>query len=143
MSDPRHFDTILPFLQPGDVGHKIDLTADDIEKMHESSSSSISTPTTTIQTRSRGSSSLSPVSSTLTPSSDKGENISLPDQGEQGIIQTSESLDRTDRIVHMVDNLLRENDLTLKQHNEHVAKPDVLKHPIVMSRVGYKRVSAR
>jgi len=22
MSDPRHFDTILPFLQPGDVGHK-------------------------------------------------------------------------------------------------------------------------
>ncbi len=34
MSDPPHFDTILPFLQPGDVGHKIDLTVDDIEKMH-------------------------------------------------------------------------------------------------------------
>ena len=107
MSDPRHFDTILPFLQPGDVGHSIDLTADDIEKMHTASASSISAPTTTIQTRSCGSSSLSPVSSTLTPSSDSGENISLPDQGEQGIIQTSESSDRTVRIA---------NDLTLKQH---------------------------
>jgi len=113
MSDPRHFDTILPFLQPGDVGHKIDLTVDDIEKMHTASASSISSPTTAIQTRSRGSSSLSPVSSTLTPSSDSGENISLPDQGEQGIIQTSESSDRTDRIAEMVDNLLRENDVTL------------------------------
>jgi hypothetical protein len=55
----------LPFLQPGDVGHKIDLTADDMEKMHAASASSISAPTTTIQTRSRDSSSLSPVSSTL------------------------------------------------------------------------------
>ncbi len=98
MFDPRHCETILPFLQPVDVGHKIDLTADDIEKMHTASSSSISAPTTTIQTRSRDSSSLSPVSSTLTPSSDSGENISLPDQGQQGIIQTSETSDRTDRI---------------------------------------------
>jgi hypothetical protein len=88
---------------------------DDIEKLHTTSSSSISAPTTTTQTRSRGSSSLSSVSSTLTPSSDSGENISLPDQGEQGIIQTSESSDRTDRIADIVDNLLRENDLTLKQ----------------------------
>jgi hypothetical protein len=44
----------LPFLQPGDVGHKNDLTVDDIEKMHTTSTSSISVPTTTIQTRSRG-----------------------------------------------------------------------------------------
>ncbi len=92
MSDPRHFDTILPFLQPGD-GHKIDLTVDDIAKMHAVSASSISAPTTVIQTRSRGSSSLVPFSSTLTPSSDSGENVPLPDQGEQGIIQTSESSD--------------------------------------------------
>jgi hypothetical protein len=117
MSDPRHFDTILPFLQPGDVGHKIDLTVDDISNMHVSSASSISTPNTVIQTRSRGSSSLgSSSSSTLTPSSDSGENAPLPDQGEQGIIQISESSDKTDRITDMVDNLLCENDLTLKQH---------------------------
>ena len=83
MSDRRHFDTILPFLQPGDVGHKIDLTVDDIEKMHAASASSISAATTAIQTRSRGSSSFVPVSSTLTPSSDSGENVPLPDQGEQ------------------------------------------------------------
>ncbi len=127
MSDPRHFDTIWPFLQPGDVGHKIDQTVDDIEKIHKTSSSSISVPTTTIQTRSCDSSSLSPVSSTLTPSSDSGENISLPDQGEQGIIQTSESTDRTDRIADMVDNLLSENDLTLKQHKAFKQTEDVFR----------------
>ena len=32
-------------------------------------------------------------------------------------MQTSESSDRTDRIAGMEDDLLRENDLTLKQHN--------------------------
>ena len=34
MSDPKHFDTILPFLQPHDVPHRIDLTIADIEAMH-------------------------------------------------------------------------------------------------------------
>ena len=85
MSDPRHFDTILPFLQPGDVGHKIDLTAMTLKRcIRHPSLVCISVPTTVIQSRSRSSSSLSPVSSTLTPSSDSGENIPLPDQGEQG-----------------------------------------------------------
>lgn len=31
-------------------------------------------------------------------------------------MQTSETSDRTDRIADLVDNLLRENDMTLKQH---------------------------
>jgi hypothetical protein len=116
MSDPRHFDTILPFLQPGDVGHKLISPPMTLKRCIRHPPLGISDPTTTTQARSRGSSSLSPVSSTLIPSSDSGENISLPDQGEQGIIQTSESSDRTDRIADMVDNLLYENDLTLKQH---------------------------
>ena len=34
MSDPKHFDTILPFLQPHDVPHRIHLTITDIESMH-------------------------------------------------------------------------------------------------------------
>jgi hypothetical protein len=34
MSDPKHFDTILPFLQPLDVPHRIDLTIDSIESIH-------------------------------------------------------------------------------------------------------------
>jgi hypothetical protein len=52
---------------------KIGLTVDDIEKIHTESVPSISSPTKTIQTRSCGSSSLVPLSSTLTPSSDSGD----------------------------------------------------------------------
>jgi hypothetical protein len=33
--DPHHFDHILPFLCPEDIPHRIDLSADDICKMHE------------------------------------------------------------------------------------------------------------
>jgi hypothetical protein len=46
-------------------------------------------------------------------------------QGEQGKIQTSESSDRTDRIADMGDNLLCENDLTLKQHKAFKQTEDV------------------
>jgi len=35
LSDPRHVDHILPFLCPEDIPHRIDLSADDISKMHE------------------------------------------------------------------------------------------------------------
>ena len=35
LSDPRHFDHILPFLCPEDIPHRIDLSAEDICKMHE------------------------------------------------------------------------------------------------------------
>jgi hypothetical protein len=35
LSDPRHFDHILPFLCPEDIPHRIDLSADDICKVHE------------------------------------------------------------------------------------------------------------
>jgi hypothetical protein len=35
LSDPRHFDHILPFLCPEDIPHRIDLSADDICTMHE------------------------------------------------------------------------------------------------------------
>ena len=35
LSDPKHFDHILPFLQPADVHHAIPLTPQDIVRMHE------------------------------------------------------------------------------------------------------------
>ena len=66
------------------------------------------------------SSSSGPVSSPLTQSSDSGENEPLPDQGQQEV--TSESSDKTDRIADMVDDLFRENDLTLKQPHSQTAK---------------------
>ena len=34
MSDPKHFDHILPFLQPADVHHTIPLTAQEVVRMH-------------------------------------------------------------------------------------------------------------
>ena len=34
MSDPQHFDHLLPFLHPFDIHHKIDLTPDEIMQMH-------------------------------------------------------------------------------------------------------------
>ena len=34
MSDPKHFDHILPFLQPADLHHAIPLTAQEVLRMH-------------------------------------------------------------------------------------------------------------
>ncbi len=34
LSDPKHWDHILPFMQPGDVTHRIALTDVDIRAMH-------------------------------------------------------------------------------------------------------------
>ena len=34
LSDPKHWDHILPFMQPGDVPHRIALTDADIRAMH-------------------------------------------------------------------------------------------------------------
>jgi hypothetical protein len=55
MSDPKHSDTILPFLQSTDVPHKIDLKVADIAKMHKDAGQDIDFEhtTSTIQTRSR------------------------------------------------------------------------------------------
>jgi hypothetical protein len=99
--------------QPGDFGHKNYLTADDTEKVHESSVSNVSAPTAVIQSRSRGSTWVPLDRSTFTPSSGSEENVPLPDQGEQERMRTSESSDRTDRISDMVNNLLSENHITL------------------------------
>jgi hypothetical protein len=54
MSDPKHFDTILPFLQSTDVPHKIDLTVADIANMHKDAGQDIDLlhTTSTMHTRS-------------------------------------------------------------------------------------------
>jgi hypothetical protein len=124
LSDPRHFDTILPFLQPGDVGHKIDLTVEDIQKMHTSDNRDDSSSTTPLHTRSQRptshSTSSGEIASTLAPSSDSGENMRRPVQGEQNVRQNLESSNTTDRIANMVDDLVRANDLTLKEHKANI-----------------------
>ncbi len=55
LSDPKHLDHILPFMQPGDVPHKIDLTNADIRDMlHEEGD----VPADVVTTRSQAASKL-------------------------------------------------------------------------------------
>ena len=90
LSDPRHFDTILSFLQSGDVGHKIDLTVEDIQKMHATDNRHDSSSTMSLHTRSQRPishpTSSGELASNLAPSSDSEEKVLL--------IQTSYALPR-------------------------------------------------
>ena len=121
MSDPKHFDTILPFLQPLDVPHRIDLTIADIEAMHTVAGQDVDFlhPTSNVHTRSRGpldvAHSLSLVSD---PSpSDSGEN-----SRDSGEIQ-AESLN-TNAETRVSDSPL-DMELTLQDHRRFKHAKDV------------------
>ena len=107
-------------LQPGDVGHKIDLTVEDIQKMHATDNPHDSASTMSLHTRSQRPishpTSSGEIASTLVPSSDSGENMRRLDQEEQDVRQNLESSNTTDRITNMVDDLVRAKDLTPKEH---------------------------
>ena len=82
LSDPRHFDHILPFLQPADIPHKIDLTAADICDMHAADGDVIDMPSRK-STRFRVTASGEPI--LLAPdarASDSGENSGEINSGE-------------------------------------------------------------
>jgi hypothetical protein len=89
MFDPKHFDTILPFLQSTDVPHKIDLTVADITNMHKDAGQDIDFlhTTSTIQTRSRASALNADQIPSLPYPADSGEHSA--NSGETG----AESLD--------------------------------------------------
>jgi hypothetical protein len=85
LSDPRHFDHILPFLCPEDIPHCIDLSADDICKMHEEDGDKIQRMPLRKSTRFRVTASGEPV--LVTPDSgasdaDSGEKSGELDAGE-------------------------------------------------------------
>jgi hypothetical protein len=50
MSDPKHFDHILPFLQPADVHHTIPLTAQEVVRMHAKDDVSVAVCASDLQT---------------------------------------------------------------------------------------------
>jgi hypothetical protein len=86
LSDPRHFDHILPFLCPEDIPHRIDLSADDICTMHEEDGDKVQRMPVRKSTRFRVTASGEPV--LVTPDSgasdaDSGENSRELDAGEQ------------------------------------------------------------
>ena len=85
LSDPRHFDHILPFLCPEDIPHRIDLSAEDICKMHEEDGDEVQRMPVRKSTRFRVTASGEPV--LVTPDSgasdaDSGENSGELDTGE-------------------------------------------------------------
>jgi hypothetical protein len=85
LSDPRHFDHILPFLCPEDIAHCIGLSADDICKMHEEGGDKVQRMQLRKSTRFRVTASVQPV--LVTPDSDasdadSGENSGEIDAGE-------------------------------------------------------------
>ena len=85
LSDPRHFDHILPFLCPEDIPHRIDLSADDICTMHEEDGDTVQRMPLRKSTRFRITASGEPV--LVTPDSgaldaDSGENSGELDTGE-------------------------------------------------------------
>ena len=85
LSDPRHFDHILPFLCPEDIPHLIDLSADDICTMHEEDGDTVQRMPFRKSTRFRITASVEPV--LVTPDSDaldadSGENLGELDTGE-------------------------------------------------------------
>jgi hypothetical protein len=90
LSDPRHFDHILPFLCPEDIPHRIDLSADDICKMHEEDVDKVHHMPVRKSTRPRVTASGEPVS--VTPDSgasnaNSGENSGKLDTGEPDTAQ--------------------------------------------------------
>ena len=52
MSDPKHFDHILHFLQPADVHHAIPLTAQEVVRMHAKDDVPVAAGASDLQSRS-------------------------------------------------------------------------------------------
>ena len=121
MSDHKHFDTILPFLQLHDVPHRIDLTIADIEAMHTAAGRDVEFlhPTSLVHTRSRGpldSVSASPFVSD--PSlADSGENSRNAGDLPAESANTNDDIRVSDSTLDM--------ELTLKDHKRFKHAKDV------------------
>jgi hypothetical protein len=90
LSDPRHFDHILPFLCPEDIPHHIDLSAEDICKMHEEDGDKVQRMPVRKSTRFRVTASGEPVLVTPDPDAsdaDSGENSGELDTGEPDAVE--------------------------------------------------------
>jgi hypothetical protein len=78
LSDPKHWDHILPFMQPGDFPHRIALTDEDIRAMHVSDGhENDDVPMDVVTTRSQATSKLSTSGELSAPSttSNSGEKV--------------------------------------------------------------------
>ena len=107
MSDPKHFDHILPFLQPADVHHAIPLTAHEVLRMHAKDDVPVAAGASELQpdriSRSgeqslpaAASSSLQPsrVTRSATTASQAASPLSFPDSGESVQVRGKESVQK-------------------------------------------------
>ena len=117
MSDHKHFDTILPFLQLHDVPHRIDLTIADIEAMHTAAGRDVEFlhPTSLVYFRSR-----SPLDSVS--ASPFVSDPSLADSGEisqnVGVTRTFQKLFRLYSLVDWITLILSGD----KSHKSRICK---------------------
>jgi hypothetical protein len=107
MSDPKHFDHILPFLQQADVHHTIPLTAQEVVRMHAKDDVPVAVGASDLQTDriSRlGEHSLSPTAASSSPQQSRATRsattaskphdtspLSFPDSGESVQVRSKES----------------------------------------------------
>jgi hypothetical protein len=110
MSDPKHFDHILPFLQPADVHHTIAVTAQEVVRMHAKDDVPVAVGASDLQTdriSRSGEPSLSPAAassfpqqSRATPSATTASKphdtspLSFPDSGESVQVRSKESVQK-------------------------------------------------
>jgi hypothetical protein len=110
MSDPKHFDHILPFLQPADVHHIIPLTAQEVVRMHAKDDVPVAVGASDLQTdriSRSGEPSLSPAAASSFPPQSRATRsattasrphdtspLSFPDSGESVQVRSKESVQK-------------------------------------------------
>jgi hypothetical protein len=110
MSDPKHFDHILPFLKPADVHHTIPLTAQEVVRMHAKDDVPVAVGATDMETdriSRSGEPSLSPAAASSLPQQSRATRsattaskphdtspLSFPDSGDSVQVRSKESVQK-------------------------------------------------
>jgi hypothetical protein len=110
MSDPKHFDHILPFLQPADVHHTIPLTAQEVVRMHAKDNVPVAVCASDLQTdriSRSGEPFLSPAAASSSPQQSRATRsattaskphdtslLSFPESGESVQVRSKESVQK-------------------------------------------------
>ena len=110
MSDPKHFDHILPFLEPADVHHTIPLTAREVVRMHARDDVPVAVGASDLQSdriSRSGEPSLSPAAASSFPQQSRATRsdttasqphdtspLSFPDSGESVQVRSKESVQK-------------------------------------------------
>ena len=109
LSDPKHFDHILPFLQPADVHHVIPLTGQDILRMHAADDAHLNGCLAESEPPDAGEQTRRPITRARRVVTEH----SFPDSGEKAQVHDEESEKGLKAQVHNGES---DKGLTLKEH---------------------------